>query len=113
MHEHDLRFVRKVVETIRDRLGARSPPDRDEQTIDVALKEPGRRIAGILLREDAHHRANVVALHERLHAVEEHRLPRDPPKLLELRSADARAAAGGDDHDTDVRHSRGAHAKSR
>src|SRR5439155_1375400 len=72
------------------------------EPVDVALKEPGWRIARVLPRQDTHHRTDVRTRHERLHAVQQHRFPGNPAKLLQLSVAGARARATRHDDDADV-----------
>src|SRR5688500_7347718 len=95
---------------MKDRLGTGPPADRDEQPVEVGLEEPRRRVSGVSRWKDAHHREDVRAFHECLHAVKQHRLPRHPPKLFRLGTASARARSSGDDDDADVAR---AHSKRR
>jgi hypothetical protein len=102
MHEDDAHFFREIFQSIRHRLRTLSAADGNEQAIDVALKEPRRRIADERFREHTHYHRHVGPSVEHLDAVQQHRLAGDPAELLELTAADTTAGAGSDDHHANV-----------
>ena len=97
-----MHVIGQVLEAVRDALRALAAADGNEQAVDVALEEPRRRVGGVRPGEHDHDRVHVGPCHERLHAVEQHRPPRDPAELLQLGPSHARPAARGDDHHADV-----------
>jgi hypothetical protein len=55
-----------------------------KKALGVALKDPGRRVSDVLPRQDADNHRNVCERLKCLNAVEQHRLPGNPPELFEL-----------------------------
>jgi hypothetical protein len=102
VNEHDPGLVGEVLQAVEYRVSPCSSADRDEQPIEVRLEQPRGWIAGVSQRQDADDGEDVHALHKGLHTMEQHRLPRDPPKLLRLGATRAGAQSGGGDDDTDV-----------
>ena len=84
MNQRDGRLVGQVFEPVTDRLDPRATADRQQEAINVALKDPWWRIRNELTRDDTHDGEDVGPRHERLEAVEEHRLAGHPAKLLQL-----------------------------
>src|SRR5678815_3481373 len=111
MHENDLGGVGEIFQPVPDRFASRRAARRDHQAIDVALKDPRRRIGDVAGGQHDNDADDVRPRHEGLEAVEQDRLPRYPAKLFELTTTCSRAASAGHDHDTDV--ARLVHANNR
>src|SRR5690606_36660444 len=88
----------QVLQPAQHRVSALATAHRHEEPVEIALEDPGRRIARVRTRKNRDDDGHIGALHESLDAVQEHRLPRDPPELLELFAPRARSTPGRDDH---------------
>jgi len=100
--ENDPRFIRQIVEAIRHGFHPCPAARRHHQAIDVALKEPRRRIPSVPLWQHAHDAADGGVRHERLDAVQQHRLPRYPAELLQPGAPNSRSRANRDYYHADV-----------
>ena len=102
MHDGNSHFFRQVFETVQHAFMSLAATNGYQQAINVALKEPGRRIGGVRLGQHDDNNCNISARHERLHAMQQRRLACHPAKLFELGRLRARAGSSGDDHHTDI-----------
>jgi hypothetical protein len=100
----DRHFIRKILESVANRIASFSAADGQQKSFRVTLKKPWRRVTHMFVRENYDNHRDVVALLKCLNAVEQHRLARDPAELLELLPASAGSLPAGDDHNADVTH---------
>jgi hypothetical protein len=102
MHDDDRNVIRKIFQAVPHRIDPFTSANREKETLRVALKEPRRRIADVFVRKYDDYECDVLAFLKSLDAVQQHRLPRNPSELLELRSAGAGSLSAGDDYNADV-----------
>jgi hypothetical protein len=82
MNRNDSSRWIQVLEAIAHRIDSFLATDGDEQPIDITLKEPRRRIAGVSSWKNDYDHSNVGAFLKLLDAVQQHRLAADPAELL-------------------------------
>ena len=92
----------EILESIANGVAPLSATDGHQHAVDIALKEPWRRITRMAPRENDDHHSDVAALLKFLKAVQQHRLAADPAELLELLSLSPCARARGNDYDANI-----------
>jgi hypothetical protein len=102
VNDHYLDVVTKIFQSIAHGIAAFSSADRQQESLGVALEQPWWRISDVFVRQDDNNHRNVFPLLKCLDAVEQHRLARNPPKLLQLVTAGAASLSAGDNDNADV-----------